>query len=204
MSTWQGVAVPDWTQIVAASAGGVSAVAGAVAAVASWRSATQSKAAANDVREALGLAIKPALEFHPFDVARAVGDAPLEQVYGIELRNESPWPAVDVEIEARVHDGRLYRTRLSRVESTNPKGVPRPEFVDLARGERPTEVQLHAAAAGEYTLTNAVAVRYWDERRLIQWEQTFTETHHFVVNDETRSCGRGTAREERRVSTSSW
>jgi hypothetical protein len=121
----------EWTQVVVAIAGSVSALAGATAAGAAWRSALTSSAAARDVKQALGLAIKPTVEVSPFNGTRQAGGSPPVSVYAAVISNKSPWPAVDVEIEATLLDGRTLRSRLARVEPTEVRGRAYEHTVDL-------------------------------------------------------------------------
>jgi hypothetical protein len=169
------VTVADWTQITAALAGAGSAVAGAIAAGAAWRSASQSNAAARDVREALGLAIKPTIDVSPYHETRIVGGADPEQVYGVGLSNASLWDAVDVEIETVFHDGRTYSKRLPRIEATDVKGKARTERIDLDNSPQPGLTGVGVTEVGQRSIENAIYVRYWDERHLLHWELTYKE-----------------------------
>lgn len=204
----QVVALPDWTQVTAAVAGAVSAVAGAIAAGASWRSALQSNAAARDVREALGLAMKPAIDISPFNQHRVVGDADPVQVYGVEIKNASLWPAVDLEIDCELHDGRKLSGKLPRVGGVEVKGKALVASVDLltevipkgaALGGAPQFPGIGMTEVGERTLIDKVVVRYWDERHLLRWEQTSTDRMHLKFDGRFQLQGNERSKSERRL-----
>lgn len=191
----------EWTQIVVAVAGSVSAIAGATAAGAAWRSALNSSAAARDVKQALGLAIKPTLEVSPFNGTRMHGSTS-ESVYAAIIKNSSLWAAVDIEIEATLIDGRKLHSRLARAEPTEVKGKPREHTVDLGPMVENPKEGVGVTEVGKFERKNVLTIRYWDERRLLRWEHTFIERYVFSFDGRMGGFSVGPSRSERMLTES--
>lgn len=186
LTTLLALAPPSLRDGAVASFGIFTALATGAAAVAAWRSASSSSAAARDVREALGLAMKPSLEITPFHGDQHSGEVVAMGVLGIEIKNSSTWPAVDIECEARLHDGRTYRGRLGRLESTKINAPTTTAFVELARNVEAPSWRQETAPAGKYTLENLYLIRYWDERRLLQWEYSLRMIFSYEISENGR------------------
>jgi hypothetical protein len=151
--------------VAAAVFGGVGSIAAAVGAGAAWRSANRSAKTSRDALEALGVAIKPALDATPM-VATAA-----RKGYTIRVICGSEWECRDIDVEAYVRDHPVITAhcdRLDKSSASDPFWVelppPPPEFCQPGTNE--------PLAHHDLAHLEKVKVRYSDERHIIRYERT--------------------------------
>lgn len=140
----------------------------AVSAVASWRSsrrskdkASESQDAASAATETLALVIRPIMAFglHPGPPMHP--DQPLN----VDVRNVSPFPAVDLEMSVHLDGGELGRGSVPLAEGQAP---------NTRSGEGQIIVRVNAPignrVAGNH-VTMKVYARFSDDRGLRRWQQ---------------------------------
>lgn len=155
------------------------AIATAVAAMAALRAAQQSNATARDAMEALGLAMQPTLDgsFMLYVIGELNGT---REEYRAVIENKSNWSAMDVEVEARLSDGRSCSEHFERIgpATSNHPGLPiEPTRVFILIPGGPKTPTSEPVDGEKLRFVDQLILRFSDERRALRWEQNIQYIH---------------------------
>lgn len=189
LSPKTGAAIGAVATAISAVVGLVAAAASAVAAVAAMKAATQSDETATRAIDALVYAIAPHLK-----LSFLASDIPLMEDEGraVQLWNSSRWPATDVRVELKSHDGenRVFYLDVLNATGEQKDGSPiEPEMIQfpmyLSESMRDPDWR------GEAEWVDTVIVTYSDERRLARWKVEFPYEYSVSATDKSTNGSLG-------------